>query len=348
MKKQIVKTKRHKSAAPKKKNTSRIRVVGQFIPAVIIAFSASVLSVRPQEYRPQSIPNQVLAYATNVSVSGLLSSTNTQRTNNGVKVLKNNSKLNSAAQAKANDMVAKNYWSHVSPDGKQPWWFITNAGYSYSAAGENLAYGFLTSADTVTGWMNSPPHKSNLLGSTFTEVGFGFANSSNYVGDGKQTVVVAMYAKPQASAPVASTTPKKPTPKASTPQTAPAATSQPPAVAKPEAQPVEIKKEVPKQEETIAVAPTSQETPPADTTATPTQVSRIQLLTKGQAVWSATAVILLVTGVGLLWLFHKGLHVKRYIMAGEHFFAHHIHLDLTVLAVVYLGFVLLAGSGAVR
>lgn len=134
------------------------------------------------------------AYATEMSRSGLLSSTNIQRSNNGQSSLTINSKLNQAAQAKANDMVARNYWSHNTPDGKEPWVFFDAQGYIYTKAGENLAYGFDNSSATVIGWMNSPSHKANLLDSTFTEVGFGFANSSDYVTTGEETIVVAMYA----------------------------------------------------------------------------------------------------------------------------------------------------------
>ncbi|MDQ3065416.1 MAG: CAP domain-containing protein [bacterium] len=349
MKKQTKKISRKPVSKKKKQKNNGVKSVARFLPAFLIALSATILSAQPSAFRPQSVPNQVLSYATNVSISGLLSSTNTQRTNNGVKKLTINSKLNSAAQAKANDMVAKDYWSHVSPDGKQPWWFITNAGYSYTSAGENLAYGFLTSSDTVTGWMNSPSHRSNLLSSGFTEVGFGFANSADYVNDGKQTVVVAMYAKPQASAPVASTTPTK---KSSTPKTAPAITTQPSALSptpakKAEPKPIEQPKQPEPKEETIALAETSQPTD-SPITAAPTQISRIQLLTGGAATWSATAITLIVTSTGVLWLFHKGLHLRRYLVAGEHFITHHVHLDMTVLALVYLGFVMLASSGAVR
>src|SRR5690606_21065737 len=98
----------------------------------------------------------VLAYATNTSPAGLLSATNSQRTSGGLGTLSADSQLTSAAQAKANDMVTRDYWSHVTPDGKQPWTFITAAGYQYASAGENLAYGFLSSGDTIAGWMNSP------------------------------------------------------------------------------------------------------------------------------------------------------------------------------------------------
>src|SRR5690606_41489811 len=59
-----------------------------------------------------TIQQNVLSYATNMSVSGLLQETNEERTGGGLNGLSLNSQLNSAAQAKANDMAARNYWSH--------------------------------------------------------------------------------------------------------------------------------------------------------------------------------------------------------------------------------------------
>src|SRR6266702_6424648 len=75
--------------------------------------------------------NGVLAYATEMSITTLLDSTNQQRAKNDDSSLKLNSQLTAAAQAKANDMTAKNYWSHNTPDGKAPWTFIQTANYSY-------------------------------------------------------------------------------------------------------------------------------------------------------------------------------------------------------------------------
>jgi uncharacterized protein YkwD len=149
-------------------------------------------------FSAQAHPSQsrVLSYATQMSSSALLDSTNQQRTANSEQPLKLNDELSAAAQTKANDMVNRDYWSHVTPDGKAPWTFIQAAGYSYQKAGENLAYGFITSADAVNGWMNSPTHRENILDKDYTEVGFGFANSRYYNKTGPETVVVAMYATP--------------------------------------------------------------------------------------------------------------------------------------------------------
>jgi hypothetical protein len=144
----------------------------------------------------RSSGQDVLAYSTNISRSGLLEATNAQRSEAGVTTLSTDEQLNQAAQAKAEDMVTRNYWSHQTPEGSEPWTFILNTDYDYLKAGENLAFGFDSSTDTVTGWMTSQTHRANLLDSDYQEVGFGLANSKNFNKTGPATVVVAMYAKP--------------------------------------------------------------------------------------------------------------------------------------------------------
>lgn len=140
----------------------------------------------------------VLGYATSVSPASLLAETNQQRAASGEASLTINSELAAAAQAKANDMVQKNYWSHVTPSGEQPWQFDTNAGYQYQSAGENLAYGFASSAEIMNAWMHSSEHRANILDGKYQNVGFGIANSPNYQGNGPETIVVAEYGQPLA------------------------------------------------------------------------------------------------------------------------------------------------------
>src|SRR5438105_1975635 len=94
--------------------------------------------------------HSVLGYATDMSTQSLLDDTNAQRSGNSETTLHLNAQLDQAAQAKANDMSTRDYWSHNTPDGQTPWTFITATGYSYQTAGENLAYGFSTAADTIT------------------------------------------------------------------------------------------------------------------------------------------------------------------------------------------------------
>lgn len=96
---------------------------------------------------------------------------NERRTLDGKKPLASNAKLRESACAKADHMLANDYWDHISPEGVTPWTFIKKAGYDYKEAGENLARGFKDDTKLVQAWMDSPTHRSNVLDSKFTEQG---------------------------------------------------------------------------------------------------------------------------------------------------------------------------------
>ncbi len=147
----------------------------------------------------------VLAYATDVSNGGLLAETNQFRLNQGVKPVVLNPELSRAAQAKANDMATRNYWAHLTPEGKTPWTFIDRNSYLYQKAGENLAYGFASNEDVLKGWMNSPAHRQTLLDTGYQDIGFGVANSQNYQNSGPDTIVVALYGQPGSLPAIAAT-----------------------------------------------------------------------------------------------------------------------------------------------
>lgn len=104
--------------------------------------------------------------------------------------------LTAAAQAKADDMAAKGYFAHVSPDGKNSWYWFKEAGYSFAYAGENLAVDFSDSADVERAWMNSPTHRKNILDTNFTEIGIAVARGTF---EGRSTTfVVQMFGTPAA------------------------------------------------------------------------------------------------------------------------------------------------------
>lgn len=140
--------------------------------------------------------SNVLSYSSSVTKDGLLTQTNNQRERHKKSALRINFRLAKAAQDKADDMAKRDYWAHITPDGKTPWIFIDASGYEYKKAGENLAYGFSSSSDMVYGWMNSPPHRENILDPDYSDIGFGIANSGDFVDTGPETIVVAMYGTP--------------------------------------------------------------------------------------------------------------------------------------------------------
>jgi uncharacterized protein YkwD len=150
--------------------------------------------------------NNVLGFATDISVDKLFQLTNTQRINHGLNPLTYNQQLSQAAAAKAQDMFGKNYWAHFGPSGETPWNFILSSGYKYEYAGENLAKNFLFSDGVVDAWMNSPSHRENILRSQYTDVGYAVVNGT--LNGEETTLVVQMFGKPRASL-AAVTTPKK-------------------------------------------------------------------------------------------------------------------------------------------
>lgn len=123
---------------------------------------------------------------------------NGDRAANDVGLLTLNPTLTKAAQAKADDMAAKGYFAHVSPDGRNSWTWFKDAGYRFIYAGENLAVDFSDSEDVERAWMNSPTHRRNILDGHFTEVGIATARGTY---KGRATIfVVQMFGAPAAVA----------------------------------------------------------------------------------------------------------------------------------------------------
>lgn len=287
----------------------------------------------------------VLAYATSMSPSSLLQQTNNERLKAGQSGLVINSQLASAAQAKADDMAARDYWSHVTPDGKQPWWFVNNAGYDYQATGENLAYGFDTELAAVTGWMNSPGHRANILNAGYRDVGFGIANASDYQGHGPETIVVALYGTPfgvdatstqPAAAPSAAQAPAKeqvaasvsPAPQSQTPASTPATPQAP--VSRSQSQPA-------------AVAAGS-----AATGTDGQRVARLQLVAANISPWSVLMTTLALALLAGIFILRHMYFWHRALVRSERFFIKHWKLDLVLLAVVMLGAILTRTAGFIQ
>jgi hypothetical protein len=134
---------------------------------------------------------QILGYASVIKTEEIISLTNRMRQENGLAPIQLDSKLTAAAAQKASDMFARDYWSHVSPVGTQPWYFITNAGYSYRYAGENLARDFADSDSIVKAWMASPTHRDNLLNPRYQDMGLAIVDGK--LGGRETTLVIQMF-----------------------------------------------------------------------------------------------------------------------------------------------------------
>lgn len=79
--------------------------------------------------------------------------------------------LTQAADGHSRDMVALNFFSHTSADGRTLRQRIDATGYAWSTIGENIAAGQTTINEVMGGWRDSPGHCVNLMNAAFTEIG---------------------------------------------------------------------------------------------------------------------------------------------------------------------------------
>lgn len=280
---------------------------------------------------------KVLSYATEMSRDALLSGTNAARSAQGFGAFTLNTLLNSSAQAKAQDLVSKDYWAHVSPDGTQPWYFFSQAGYSYTRAGENLAYGFSTSQGTVDGWMNSPSHRANILGD-YTEVGFGIVNAPDYQSSGQQTIVVAHYGTPPTPAlPTTPVTPSSP----SLPASLPTSTLSDPNTSPPNQaeQTPTIQTSTPKEptnstdtDEPGALQDKQPASAPVVQTATPQSVSVLSMMASRNVPITALVSLMAVIGAVAGYALTHRAAFQHAVTAGEHFALTHPGIDMGIVA----------------
>jgi uncharacterized protein YkwD len=106
--------------------------------------------------------------------------TNAERAKAGCGALKHDARLRAAAFGHSSDMSANSYFDHNSRDGRDFADRIRAAGFSFTAAGENIAQGYPTAAAVVNGWMNSPGHRQNILNCAYTHIGVGHAANGSY------------------------------------------------------------------------------------------------------------------------------------------------------------------------
>jgi uncharacterized protein YkwD len=104
---------------------------------------------------------------------------NTERAQHGEAPLLANRQLEAAAESHGKEMLALDYFDHVSPSGETPVDRVRETGYFPSTeagyiVGENLAWGTLTLSTPeaiVNAWIASPEHLANILESKYRETG---------------------------------------------------------------------------------------------------------------------------------------------------------------------------------
>ncbi len=181
------------------------------------------------------------ARASGLDANKITQLVNNERAKAGLAALGSSPALAQAANSKSADMATYQYFSHYRPsDSKRGLSFITDSGYTYQSAGENLAVYFDTEQELVNAWMSSPTHKKNILSSNYSETGIGISQGI-YKGYGT-SFVVQFFAKPLAAVPAKPAQNVTSTSQAPTPQPVSTSSSQPETPAPAPAE--EVKEEV--------------------------------------------------------------------------------------------------------
>lgn len=168
-------------------------IIAILIVAVILVTILLLISKSTNITKPVAGVHELLVRS--LSINLITKSTNDVREQNGYNSLVLNHILTTAAQAKADDMAKKQYFSHYGPDGTSPWKFFKDSGYTYEIAGENLAVTNQDEASIIDGWLDSPAHRENLLNNGYQDIGIGIAYYGNHKEYKNTTVIVAFYGR---------------------------------------------------------------------------------------------------------------------------------------------------------
>ncbi|MEU3449147.1 CAP domain-containing protein [Streptomyces thermolilacinus] len=112
-------------------------------------------------------------------ISRVIELANAERAKAGCPALRANSLLQKAAQGHADDMAARDYYEHDTPEGLSAGDRIEAAGYRWSTWAENIHRGPGDPATAVRDWMKSPGHRANILNCAFRDIGVGVNMRSN-------------------------------------------------------------------------------------------------------------------------------------------------------------------------
>lgn len=175
----------------------------EFTFAILVACSACTISPAgigssptpssPSRPAPAPLP-QPSATGDVETAEEVIDDSNSARTRQGLQLIAANEAMNRAAMQYARELAQRHTISHFSttPGREDPAKRLTDAGIKWMAVAENLA---LMSPrpgiapQVIQGWLNSPPHRENLLNPIYRITGAGVARDEqgNYY-------VVQMYA----------------------------------------------------------------------------------------------------------------------------------------------------------
>jgi uncharacterized protein YkwD len=138
-----------------------------------------------------ALASGALAAPAQSAAASLLQAVNATRAAHGLRPVRLDGQLRSAARAHSLEMLRGNYFAHGDFHGRMVAFRVSG-----SVAGENLAWGtggYAGARTIVREWLASPEHRANLLRPGFTRIGIGLVRGT-FLGSGGATIVTADFA----------------------------------------------------------------------------------------------------------------------------------------------------------
>jgi uncharacterized protein YkwD len=111
-------------------------------------------------------------------IRALITLVNAHRVKVGCKPLQWDNQVGAVAQNHSDDMVARGYFNHKTPEGVTPFQRLEKAGVRAIRAAENIAAGQTTAQVVMTSWLGSPGHRRNIEDCAMQQHGIGFTRGT--------------------------------------------------------------------------------------------------------------------------------------------------------------------------
>lgn len=158
-----------------------VRIERPFAPALdAVNRSINKMTIAPGSSESISLPFVVENPRPRPDLENqMLDLLNEERVKANLPALTLDEELTPVARRHSEDMFARGYFSHVSPEGSTPFDRIRAADIRFLVAGENLAIAQNLSL-AHQGLMDSPGHRANILRKAFGRVGIGILDGGRY------------------------------------------------------------------------------------------------------------------------------------------------------------------------
>ncbi len=148
----------------------------------LLALAAPVLAATPEPLSAATVFDYV----------------NSARTHNGLPTLIRDRGLETAAQARAIDILQTQRFAHTGPRDEPFYSWIEDANVIFIQAAENLAKDFYDPATLVKAWLASPTHRVNILDQNYQRTGV--ATATGLLAGAPTTIVVQLFSQPKTMA----------------------------------------------------------------------------------------------------------------------------------------------------